>query len=353
MVRRKRRSWLIAIGVATLSCPTAASGQIFARAPVAGSEDVAAEGNVSCGLISCPPNAVTFGVYHEHWRRWPEEPAATFPADLLSPFARPRRDVPPAQPPDKTHEESLAPPRRGLDGSTEPPVEPGTTPTRPATPPPPSPSPPARPPAVRNQPAPTPSEDRPSPLDETTAPSSSGGFFPSTGDEADAALPDDLPDTDLDGTLPPAELEGTTPSPPPSEPPQEEADDIFDLNLDEFGKVDAHRLQRYRMSSTRQLRRTDGDARSGRAPAARSSRARPPVQLAGYRRATHRSNPLRADAPVNHNSALDAATAYDATLDEEAAWQAEPARFESAQSEPTPLTWSEPSPPARRTNPLR
>ncbi len=82
--------------------------QIFAR--VTASEAAAATDS-ACGLRSCPPKALTYGYYHENWRRWPEEPGGPA-ASAMSPFAVPDRSAPAGETPDARDEASQVPRQR-------------------------------------------------------------------------------------------------------------------------------------------------------------------------------------------------------------------------------------------------
>jgi hypothetical protein len=142
------------------------------------------------------------------------------------------------------------------------------------------------------------------PAQPSTPPSrpATGGFFPSTDEDADlpaVEAPDaELPPADTDRTAPPDPFE----QPPSGSPTESQPDDVFDL--DDFGGVDPHRLRRYRLSSTKQLRAHGTAART------RSARSAPreQVQLATYRQPDgRRRNPLRTWQPAEQAPPTDSA----------------------------------------------
>ncbi len=87
-VTRRRTWWMICVLTAVPA--QVGQAQIFARV----SHEQAAAANRSCGFRPCSPKLLTYGYYHEHWRKWPEEPAAGTLSEL-SPFAVPDRTTPP------------------------------------------------------------------------------------------------------------------------------------------------------------------------------------------------------------------------------------------------------------------
>ena len=86
----------------------AGMAQIFARVTAV---EAAAATNSACGLRACPPKALTYGYYHEHWRRWPEEPSGPLAGDM-SPFAVPDRSKLTGEAPDARDEASQVPRQR-------------------------------------------------------------------------------------------------------------------------------------------------------------------------------------------------------------------------------------------------
>jgi len=333
-------SLFLHIGLAALCFPAAAKGQSFDRVAL----DAEMVGNVSCGPQGCPPRVKSFGYYHEHWRRWPEDAQAVPGADALSPFVVPDRNVPSVQTPNARDEASAVPRRRGskatsspAKGSASPGAQvpaktPSTTPDRDD-------------PFGANGFSPAvPQDDSPPAQREPSAPSS--GFFPA--DEAD-----DLPDSlttpnESDAVLPPADLDSDLPADgPDSTPAEQDVDDIF--NLDDFSQTNPRRLQRYRLGSAGQLRRP-GHAASRPTPRADGGQ-RSPIQLANYRRAGDgRLNPLR--AATTNSPRLDT----ESQIERDRQWSEE-AEFASNIDSEVPEPWTPPAaiprPVRERSNPLR
>jgi hypothetical protein len=358
MASRISRTLLLQVGLMATCFPSLATGQIFARAAInsPAAIDVTSETNASCGLSSCPPQALTHGYFHEHWRRWPEESQSKLPDDALSPFIRPSRDVPAVRPPGPREEDSLATPRRGSEDSAE--ASGGANrsaapPVRPATP-----SIPQDENAADRRtelPSVAPPDDQSPRLDQPAPPSTDSGFFPSTeDDEADELpeLPGIFPDSNLDSTLPPADFdEESLPERFDAQPPEDSADDVF--SLDDFSQVNPRRMHRYRMSSSGQLRRSRTTTTHPRANPHAAPPNRPPVQLAGYRRAAGgRSNPLRTN-PDEQLVSTDTAPPQSLPSD----WEPEPVELEPVERPAAPLEWTEPQRATQRTrgrsNPLR
>ncbi len=97
---RAHALWMIVVLIALPA--RVGSAQIFARV----SHDAAAAANAACGFRPCPPKALTYGYYHENWRRWPEESPVSQLGEL-SPFVVPDRTAAPtAETPDPRDEAS-------------------------------------------------------------------------------------------------------------------------------------------------------------------------------------------------------------------------------------------------------
>jgi hypothetical protein len=340
------RKLLVQVGLLTVCLPTSATGQVFARAALE-AEDAS---NASCALQSCPPRTLTYGYYHEHWRRWPEEPGATELADELSPFTRPSRGVPAVEVPPPSDEDALAPRRRKSAASTtEAPVAPSGRAAQP--------TPGGAEPKATRSPLPVPPPpaaddlldlpDTPSQQPAEPSGSSSGGFFPQAAPQEDGQLPDAGMEPDSVSPLPPTDTNQLPPTDPFNVEPAEngtQQENVFDL--DDFGRADPQRLRRYRMSSTTQLRQ-HGATRSRVAPRTPSTQ----IQLTAYRQATQqRRNPLRAaHAPESH--------VQPATMSRSSEWTTEPMELEPVGDVEEPLEWADSAKPVRpigrRSNPLR
>jgi hypothetical protein len=235
MLRQNHRNALMLACLSTMMPGAIAMGQIFTRtAPEVVMEEVPATGN-ACGMRPCPPRALTYGYYHEHWRRWPEElqPGAT---PSLTPYATPPADAPKAETPDPRDEGSVAPRRRQSEWA------PAETPAVPA---PRGLAPSRQPTEDRPAPAQTPADDFPMAPAEEPAPRGNGGIFPSEDDSPGSALPDVAPSDSSD--LPTLEPDAGAPSPGGG------VEDIFDL--DDFGQTEDPRLKRYQSHLRGQLRR--------------------------------------------------------------------------------------------------
>ncbi len=348
MLRLIPRKLLLQVGLTALWVPSLASAQIFARAEF----DVETPVNTSCGLTSCPPRALTYGYYHEHWRRWPEEPTTTVSAEALSPFAKPDRRVPTVDLPEPRMEDSMAPRRppagsgagaqtRTTRPSTATPPAPQTTPSLPEI---------SIPQENQNEPEPPPSGFG-LPFDQPEQPADQNGFLPPAEGADTGEFPETFPDQPLNDTLPPFDLKND--ALPAPETPDDNTDDVF--NLDDFGRVNPQRLQRYRLSSTRQLRRA-GVIRTHsatRPPASGQGR----VQLAAYRRPSDgRHNPLREDRePIERESQTVAVPGIETA----ASWSTEPIADSPRppQTQSAPLEWNQPTETPQRAsgrpNPLR
>ena len=338
MLRLIPRKLLLQVGLTALCLPSLAMGQIFARAAF----EEAAE-NTSCGLSACPPSVLTYGYYHENWRRWPEEPSTTTASDALSPFAKPDRRTPAIDLPEPRMEDSMAPRRRrASSGATESPQSRQTTPTPQARP-----LPPQEPDRQDGLPA-LPPSDADSPMPPPSLPSGQDSFFPQDDETETGALPEVFPDEPLEDSLPPLDLENGQPGNNFNEQPADDnPEDVF--NLDDFGQVNPQRLQRYRMSSAGHMRRPGStQPRPTRRVAGPRQAA---VQLATYRSSSNgRRNPLRANAqPATYE--------LQTGVVEPAAWTTEPIEPNTVEHTDAPLESAGPVDSPRhsslRNNPLR
>ncbi len=242
MLRQNAHRMLFLACLTTLGQGSSAHGQITAQLA---REDLL-DSNRSCGVLPCPPRVLTYGFYHENWRRWPEESSATGGADL-SPFALPDRTVPPVEVPDPRDEGTVSPRRRQSTGA-EPPAA--------ALP---EPAPFTQPPG--KQPAP----GRPTldelPSDLPVAPAEQGeldqgrSFFPDSDIDTgrDDGLPNTFPESGTDSS---GSGGNAFPELPPMDDPAPSSDgDVNDLfDLDEFGQADP-RMRRYQQETASQLRR--------------------------------------------------------------------------------------------------
>jgi hypothetical protein len=353
MLRLIPRLRLVRLGVVAAGLAAHGAGQALAQPPQGPESGV----NVSCQLSSCPPKVLTWCYYHEHWRRWPEEPPRV-PPEVLSPFVRPDRAVPFAVPPDLRDEDSLAP-RRQRPARTEVPgaTGPGSQPPQATPQPTPQPTPgPSQAPAEQPQlpgdlpfglPAETPRPEAEIPPDDSR-PADEGFFPPSdTGDSGE--LPGATPSTGPPTTPPPPEGTQTPSEKSDVQPPGEKAEDVFDL--DDFSRVDTRRLRRYRMSTIGQLRPPGAPAAGARQRPA--SEERSPVRLVTYQAPPGgRRNPLRSQSPtVATNESPSAAPSSWSTEPIDAPSVAEP----DVAEEPVKATEEKPSArhPSSRRNPLR
>jgi hypothetical protein len=338
MLRLAPRNLLLHFGLFAVCVPATATAQIFARAAL----DAEETSNASCGLLSCPPRALTYGYYHEHWRRWPEEPGQAELTEALSPFTRRDGGLPAVQVPPASEEDSMVPRLKKSTGTatSEPAPGGGTS----------QPSPGAgatnEPPSTVIQPQ-ADNSDLPADLPGSPGPQpteSSGGFFPPTDVPQ---LPAGGAEPGTESTLPPAESNQLPPADPFNDEPADsgtQEEDVFDL--DDFGRSDSQRLRRYRMSSTTQLR-PHGAARSRIA----RRTASPQIQLAAYRPASvQRRNPLRSSLPPE---CLQEPTAVARPSE----WATEPIELQSMDGAERALEWAESTEPVgdirRRSNPLR
>jgi hypothetical protein len=350
-----------------------ARGQIFTRL-LHEEPDVP---NRSCGVLGCPPQTLTYGYHHEHWRRWPEAYSLPGQDKALSPFVAPDRAVPQSTVLDPRDEGSLAP-RTRTDGVTPAPARPES-----GAPSPPPRSPAATPaptlprgPATRPTPAPPPPQDgllipeslptipAEPPTGQATPAPSGDSFFP----DADENLPETLPFDDAAPT-PPAGGQGT----PGSQGPVD-----TEFNPDDFGQIDPQRLRRYRNGLSTKLR----PARRAVLQASNDSPSRPTAapargiagdtQLVDYESSVaERHNPLRgrsssrplspsatslqprptAVAPVSASIAQSDAEQFEADLIDDVP---EPVEMsESLDDRSAAMPFSAPVRPVGRTNPLR
>lgn len=214
---RAHAFWMIVVLIAWPA--RIGSAQIFARV----SHDAAAAANAACGFRPCPPKALTYGYYHENWRRWPEESPISQLGEL-SPFVVPDRSaVPQVETPDPRDEGAgifrrRSPVPASPQDAQVPMPSRSTAPSRPAA----------------EMPQPAPGAEGTNPLD-AILPGPSDSLTPAP--ESDNLLPD-FPNTqdslpDLQPTPDPS-----TPAPTPDAPAPGSEDPFDDLDSLDFGQHD-------------------------------------------------------------------------------------------------------------------
>ena len=324
---RTHALWMIVVLIALPA--RVGSAQIFARV----SHDAAAAANAACGFRPCPPKALTYGYYHENWRRWPEE-SPIGQLGELSPFVVPDRTAVPAVETPDPRDEGSGIFRRRSPVSASPQDAQAPMPSRSAAPMPTTPSGPA---AETLQPMP--GVEGTDPLDAVLPGPSDPLAMP--GAESDGLLLPDFPESqeslpDLQPTPDPS-TPATTPDAPAPAPG---SDDPFDdLDSLDFGQHDGDAMPP--LSRTTHRRATGPLA----IPVAQASHV---VELAGERSeassaeeesvstSTGRGNPLRPKVKAHYASQRKP--------------QALPA---PSRIRPARMPKTEPRPSSGRANPLR